>query len=102
MVEITSQYLEVKEEEHEIDFVEDENLFNVLTQGAQRQKRSIETSDKKIRPGSAQISSETETEFLSELNCGLTQCSFISCTIGPLAKKEYTLFKVMSRLWIRT
>ena len=102
MVEITSQYLEVKEEETEIDFVEDENLFNVLTQGAQRQKRSIETSDKKIRPGSAQISSETETEFLSELNCGLTQCSFISCTIGPLAKKEYTLFKVKSRLWVRT
>ena len=102
MVEITSQYLEVKEEETEIDFVEDENLFNVLTQGAQRQKRSIETSDKKIRPAYAQIRSETETEFLSELNCGLTQCSFISCTIGPLAEKEYTLFKVKSRLWVRT
>ena len=36
------------------------------------------------------------------MNCGLTQCSFISCTIGPLAKKEFTLFKVKSRLWVRT
>jgi len=51
---------------------------------------------------SAQINRETETEFLAELNCGLTQCTFISCAIGPLAKKEFTLFKVKSRLWVRT
>ena len=32
--------------------------------------------------------------FLAQLNCGLSQCTFISCTIGPLAKKQFTLFKV--------
>ena len=41
-------------------------------------KKGIEIIDKKLWPTSAQISSETETEFLSELNCGLTQCSFIA------------------------
>ena len=65
-------------------------------------KKDIEIIDKKLWLTSAQISSKTETEFLSELNFGLTQCSFISCTIGPLAKKEYTLFKVKSKLWVRT
>ena len=68
-----------------------------------RQRRSIETGDnrKMSTAGRRQIS-EADTEFLSELNCGLTQCTFISCTIGPLAKKEFTLFKVKSRLWVRT
>ena len=71
----------------------------------QRQKRSIESggSKKLSSPKSAQISrAETDAEFLEELNCGLTQCTFISCAIGPLAKKEFTLFKVKSRLWVRT
>ena len=99
---MNSQYLEEKKENHAIDIAENDKLFDVQTPGAQRQKRSIETSDKKLWPKSAQISSETETEFLSELNCGLTQCSFISCKIGPLAKREFTLFKVKSRLWVRT
>ena len=87
-------------------FTEHDELFDVktevLTHGTARQKRSIETNGKKLSPKSAQISRETETEFLAELNCGLTQCTFISCLIGPLAKKEFTLFKVKSRLWVRT
>ena len=37
-----------------------------------RPKRSIETNDKKWCPKFAQISIETVSEFLSELNCGLT------------------------------
>ena len=45
---------------------------------------------------------DLETEFLSELNCGPTRCSFVSCTIGPLAKREFTLIKLRSRLWVRT
>ena len=106
VAEINYQYLEEKEEENEKNFAEDDKLLDVKTEvrtyKTQRQKRSVETSDKKLWPKSPQISSETETEFLSELNCGLTQCSFISCTIGPLAKKEFTLFKVKSRLWVRT
>jgi hypothetical protein len=43
-----------------------------------------------------------DTEFLSELNCGPTRCTFIACTVGPLAKRQFTLIKVRSRLWIRT
>merc|ERR1719233_1804169 len=106
VAEINYQYLEEKEEEIEKNYAEHDKLLHVrsevLTYKTQRPKRSVETSDKKIWPKSSQISSETETEFLSELNCGLTQCSFISCKIGPLAKKEFTLFKVKSRLWVRT
>merc|ERR1719384_1790168 len=65
----------------------------------QRQRRSIESGDNRKMSGRM---SEADSEFLSELNCGLTQCTFISCTIGPLAKKEFTLFKIKSRLWVRT
>lgn len=103
---INSKYSE--EEDYEIDenFTEHDELFDVetevLTPGTVRQERSIETSGKKLSPKSAQINRETDTEFLAELNCGLTQCTFISCAIGPLAKKEFTLFKVKSRLWVRT
>ena len=69
-----------------------------------RQRRSIETGgdNRKMSTAGRRQISEADTEFLSELNCGLTQCTFISCTIGPLAKKEFTLFKVKSRLWVRT
>merc|ERR1711976_146211 len=66
-----------------------ESQKGVLSHQSRRQRRSIETT-------------ESDTGFLSELNCGLTQCTFISCVIGPLAKKEFTLFKVKSRLWVRT
>ena len=99
---MNSQYLEEKEEELTMKDKSFHVKTDLLTREAQRQRRSIETSDKKLWPKSAQISRKDESEFLSELNCGLTQCSFISCTIGPLAKKEYTLFKVKSRLWVRT
>ena len=99
---MNSQYLEEKEEELTMKDKSFDVKTDLLTREAQRQRRSIETSDKKLWPKSAQISRKDESEFLSELNCGLTQCSFISCTIGPLAKKEYTLFKVKSRLWVRT
>ena len=67
-----------------------------------RQRRSIETGDNRKMSTAERTISKADTEFLSELNCGLTQCTFISCTIGPLAKKEFTLFKVKSRLWVRT
>ena len=106
VAEINSQYLEEEDYEIEENSTERDELFDVqtevLTHGTVRQKRSIETSGKKLSPKSAQISRETDTDFLAELNCGLTQCTFISCAIGPLAKKEFTLFKVKSRLWVRT
>ena len=91
--------MEGKEEELKEVFIKKDTSFHVktelLTRESQRQIRSIETSDKKLWPKSAQISGEDENEFLSELNCGLTQCSFIS-------KTEFTLFKLKSRLWVRT
>ena len=43
-----------------------------------------------------------DTDFLSELNCGPTRCTFLACTVGPLAKRQFTLLKVRSRLWVRT
>ena len=67
-----------------------------------RRRRSIETNGGNLSPKSSDISSATDNAFLSELNCGLTQCTFISCVIGPLKKREFTLFKVKSRLWVRT
>ena len=76
-----------------------------LTPSTHRQRRSIAAAggDKDLLTSApAAHISEADTEFLSELNCGLTQCTFISCVIGPLAKKEFTLFKVKSRLWVRT
>ena len=45
---------------------------------------------------------ELDAEFLSELDCGPTACSFISCVVGPLTKKAFTLIKIRSRLWVRT
>ena len=45
---------------------------------------------------------DLEADFLAELNCGETQCTFISCKIGPLAKRSYTLLRLRSRLWVRT
>ena len=45
---------------------------------------------------------EAEAAFLQELHCGLSQCTFISCTIGPLAKKQFVLFRIKSRLWVRS
>jgi len=103
VAQINSQYSE-DEEEEDYESVESftEHDTEVLTPGTGRQKRSIETNGKKLSPKSAQINRETDTEFLAELNCGLTQCTFISCSIGPLAKKEFTLFKIKSRLWVRT
>ena len=82
-----------------------ESQKGVLLHQSRRQRRSIETSDNNwvsASVSSTQETTDTDTGFLSELNCGLTQCTFISCLIGPLAKKEFTLFKVKSRLWVRT
>ena len=45
---------------------------------------------------------DVESEFLSELNWGSTKCTFVSCLVGPLGKREYTLIKLRSRLWVRT
>ena len=112
MTDINSKYLEqeIFDDEKDVE-VSDESSRrqldshdDVLSRKIHRQRRSIETSDNKkmSTAKSSQFSSEIDTDFLSELNCGLTQCTFISCVIGPLAKKEYTLFKIKSRLWVRT
>ena len=47
-------------------------------------------------------SRDLDAQFLSELDCGPTKCSFISCVVGPLDKKGFTLIKLRSRLWVRT
>ncbi|XP_071748124.1 integrin alpha-PS2 isoform X2 [Lepeophtheirus salmonis] len=38
----------------------------------------------------------------SHLNCGQTKCTLIYCSIGPLHKREFALFRLRSRLWSKT
>ena len=111
MTDISSGYLEqeIFHDENDIEVGDDKRSKRRLeshdeVMSRNRQIRSIKSSDnRKISTvKSSGISSEIDADFLAELNCGLTQCTFISCVIGPLAKKEFTLFKVKSRLWVRT
>ena len=39
---------------------------------------------------------------VDEMDCGPTQCTYISCTVGPLGQKEHVTFKIRSRLWTTT
>lgn len=96
MTDISQDYLDQVEGEKEGQ--SEDNYDKEFSNN--RYKRSIDSETMKMK--TSYITSEADTDFLSELNCGLTQCTFISCVIGPLAKKEFTLFKVKSRLWVRT
>ena len=111
MTDINSKYLEqeIFYDENDVEFSDDKRSRRRLeshdeVMSRNRQKRSIKSSDNRkfSTVKSSGVNSEIDTDFLAELNCGLTQCTFISCVIGPLAKKEFTLFKVKSRLWVRT
>ena len=42
------------------------------------------------------------SQYFGHLDCGPTQCTYIACTVGPLKKKEYVVFRVRSRLWTTT
>ena len=96
VTDISQDYLQ--QVEGELEGQTEEDYDSELR--SNRYKRSIDSDSMKMK--TSHITSEADTDFLSELNCGLTQCTFISCVIGPLAKKEFTLFKVKSRLWVRT
>lgn len=61
-----------------------------------------EDPEEESRLRQARSRRDVEAEFLSELNCGPTKCTFVSCVIGPLRKKEFVLIKLRSRLWVRT
>merc|ERR1719477_445975 len=63
VVEITSQYLEEKEEELTMKDKSFHVKTDLLTREAQRQKRSIETSDKKLWPKSAQLAEKMKVSF---------------------------------------
>jgi len=75
--------------------------FEMKQQTVKSESMSWRSSEKMITTQN-RVRRDADTAFLSELDCGPTKCSFISCTIGPLKKKEYTLFKIRSRLWVRT
>ena len=98
MTDISESYLD-QDESDDPDTAEYNNDYEQMMSN-KRRRRSIESYDNLNHLEKPE--SGVNTEFLSELNCGLTQCTFISCVIGPLAKKEFTLFKVKSRLWVRT
>ena len=112
MTDISSEYLnqEMFDEENNSEETDDSSRKLLdpaddisAEKAVKRRRRSIETKRGKLSPSVSKFNSPTtDTEFLSELNCGLTQCTFISCVIGPLNKREFTLFKVKSRLWVRT
>ena len=44
----------------------------------------------------------SSSQYFGHLDCGPTQCTYIACTVGPLKKKEYVVFRVRSRLWTTT
>ena len=46
--------------------------------------------------------SSSSSQYFGHLDCGPTQCTYIACTVGPLKKKEYVVFRVRSRLWTTT
>ena len=46
--------------------------------------------------------SSASSQYFGHLDCGPTQCTYIACTVGPLKKKEYVVFRVRSRLWTTT
>jgi len=98
VTDISESYLD-QDESDDPDTAEYNNDYEQMMSN-KRRRRSIESYDNLNHLEKPE--SGVDTEFLSELNCGLTQCTFISCVIGPLAKKEFTLFKVKSRLWVRT
>ena len=115
MADISSKYLnqEMFDEENNPDPSDDssrklldsaDDISSHKTQRRiRRRRRSIEANGGKLSTQSTEPSlADTDSGFLSELNCGLTQCTFISCVIGPLRKREFTLFTVKSRLWVRT
>ena len=115
MADISSKYLnqEMFDEENNPDPSDDssrklldsaDDISSHKTQRRiRRRSRSVETNGGKLSTKSPAPSlADTDSGFLSELNCGLTQCTFISCVIGPLKKREFTLFTVKSRLWVRT
>ena len=115
MADISSKYLnqEMFDEENNPDPSDDssrklldsaDDISSHKTQRRiRRRRRSIEANGGKLSTQSTEPGlAETDSGFLSELNCGLTQCTFISCVIGPLRKREFTLFTVKSRLWVRT
>ena len=39
---------------------------------------------------------------VQQMDCGPTQCTYITCRVGPLKKKEDVVFRVRSRLWTST
>ena len=57
-----------------------------------------EVIDKKLEKEETSKSSQ----YFGHLDCGPTQCTYIACTVGPLKKKEYVVFRVRSRLWTTT
>jgi len=78
---------------------------SVRSQVLQRPKRlAVSAEEEEVSMEARDLMGEVagDEAFLAQLNCGLSQCTFISCTIGPLAKKQFTLFKVKSRLWVRS
>jgi len=44
----------------------------------------------------------SQSEQHQQMDCGPTQCTYITCRVGPLKKKEDVVFRVRSRLWSST
>ena len=69
-------------------------------------KTVLSTSEKHtetfIHEKTKQDSSSASSQYFGHLDCGPTQCTYIACTVGPLKKKEYVVFRVRSRLWTTT
>ena len=79
-----------------------ESFYKSSSEGFQKSSsesfHTEEVIDKKLEKEETSKSSQ----YFGHLDCGPTQCTYIACTVGPLKKKEYVVFRVRSRLWTTT
>ena len=66
----------------------------------ERGKRSIASANKIATD--VPLPGKPQGPNFGDMDCGPTRCTYISCTLGPLKKKEYVVFRVRSRLWTST
>ena len=66
-------------------------------------KSSVSASENIVyKTGNVNENPENSSQYFGHLDCGPTQCTYISCAVGPLKKREHVVFRVRSRLWTTT
>ena len=76
-----------------------ETVFSSKTVQSSFESQRTETI---VHEKDATTNNKGSSQYFGHLDCGPTQCTYIACTVGPLKKKEYVVFRVRSRLWTTT